>query len=514
MAKDPKPSKETTQPSSQVRGDGQPQAHRVTSPLASQSLDPIEKNIHTTTQDTLILFLVSAATMLVMVVFTVPLTTLESTAKALDAGLGARAWLLSAMPLGAASGLLGSSTLGDRWGRRMIFLWGLVILTVSSAIAAISPSSLVFIFARIAQGLGGAAVFSCGLGLLAQTFSEGRARTKATAVWAAALGAGVAVGPIFAAIATKLGGWAWAHGGCALVAVALFLGSRLTLTKEETVRGGRVDWLGAVFFMVSLALMMSGLAELRLGWDRPSVVLLLGGGAALLGVFFSVESRQREPMLELSLFRNAEFTGATIAAFTSGAGILALMTLVPMFLSQAMGIQALSAAFVLCFWSATSIPAALAARWLPDELSPRVLLVGGLVSCAGAQLLLLGPSADSTPLRFVPGLLVAGIANGLLNAALGRQAVATVPQEHAALGSGVNNTARYFGSAIGITLGVILLAHGKETGGQDGLFLAWGQVVMITTGFSILGALGVAAAKHPQRETAHPNNPSEAQSAL
>lgn len=446
-------------------------------------------------QSALTLGIVSGATMLVLVIFTVPLTTLGPTARALGAGPGAQAWLLSAMPLGAATGLLGAGALGDNHGRRMVFLRGLAVMAAASAVGALATSDLMLVLARIAQGLGGAAVLACGLGLVGHAFADARARTSATAVWAAALGAGVAAGPIFAALLTAIGGWSAAYWGTGLLATALLLAGCAVLPGGETSRNRHVDWVGTILLMTGLAMVMSGLTELRLGWVRPSVLILLGGGLALLGGFLFVEARRRDPLLDPSLFRSADFAGATVAAFASGAGVLALMTLVPTLLARAMDVGALAAAFVLCAWSATSVVTALAARWLPQRLSPRSLLLGGLLACAGAQLMLLGPAANSTILRLLPGLFIAGAANGVLNAALGRQAVATVPAERAAMGSGANNTARYLGSAIGITLGAVLIAHGAEVGGVSGLLAGWNEAVLATAGFSILGAIVVAVVR-------------------
>ena len=119
------------------------------------------------------LTIVSGATLLVLVVFTVPLTTLDATAGALAAGPGAQAWILSGMPLGAAAGLLGAGALGDNHGRRGVFLWGLALLAAASALCALARTDLFLILARVAQGFGGAAIFSCGLGLIGRACTCG-----------------------------------------------------------------------------------------------------------------------------------------------------------------------------------------------------------------------------------------------------------------------------------------------------------------------------------------------------
>lgn len=431
---------------------------------------------------------VAAATALCLIIFTTPLTTLSPTVAALGAGPSAQAWLLSAMPLGAATGLLGAGALGDNNGRRPVFLGGLLVMAAASAVAALAPSALVLVLARLGQGLGAAAVMACGMGLIGAAFPDPRGLTRASAIWGAALGAGVAAGPILASAATGLAGWRAAYWCTAILAAALLALGRAMLPQGGRAQPRRLDWAGMLLLMVGLGLFMAALTEMRMGWARPVVLVLAGAGLACLAAFAWAESRHPDPVLAPRLFRNPGFVAATAAAFASGAGVLALMTLVPTVMIQAMGRSALAAALTLCAWSATSVVTSFAARWLPAALTPRLLLIGGLAGCAAAQLMLLGFSPATPVWQLLPGLFLAGAANGVLNAALGRQSVATVPPDQAAMGSGANNTARYLGSAIGITLGAVLLAHGAETGGTAGLLGGWRLAVAITAAFSLLGA--------------------------
>ncbi|RAH96773.1 MFS transporter [Acuticoccus sediminis] len=441
------------------------------------------------------LTVVSAATALVLIVFTIPLTTMSATSRMLAMGPSGEAWLLSAMPLGAATGLLGAAALGDDHGRRLVFLWGLGVMAAASVLGAVATTSLVLIVARIVQGLGGAAVMACGLGLVGRIYPEGRARATAAGVWAAGLGAGVAIGPILASCLTGLGGWTASYWANAILSAGLLVAGHVLLPPSEPRRPQPADWLGTILLMAGLAMFMAALTEMRFGIARPTVILLLAGGLAVLGAFAVVELRHPRPILELHLFRSPAFSGATIAAFASGAGVLALMSLVPTMMMRAMQATALDASLVLTAWSATSVVTALCARWLPETLTPRVLLVGGLIACGVAQMLLFGRSPDGSALLLLPGLFLAGAANGVLNAALGRQAVATVPADRVAMGSGANNTARYLGSAIGITVGAVLMAHGADVDGVDGLLSGWNEATLITTGFSLLGAITVAVAR-------------------
>ena len=430
----------------------------------------------------------SIATALVLVVFTVPLTTLTSTAHALGAGPGAQAWILSAMSVGAASGLLGSGAIGDDYGRRRTFLAGTMLLAAASVLGAIASTAFLLIIARIAQGLGGAAILACGLGLIGQAY-PGKALARASGIWAASLGAGVAVGPILASGLDGLGGWPAPYWFSAAAAAVLAVAGRALLPESRAATPRRVDLPGTLLLGLGMAALLAGLTQSRTGWAHLSVVALLATGLLLVAGFIVVERRSANPMLDLSLFRRPDFAGATVAALASGAGVLSIMSMIPTILERALGVSTVMGAIVLLAWSATSAVTAIATRWLP--FPPRKLLIGGLVGCAAGQLAVYGLKADSSILRLLPGMLLAGAANGVLNAALGRQAVASVPSDRTAMGSGANNTARYLGSAIGLTVAAVIITHAGAGAGLTGLLSGWNDAVLVSVVFSLLGALAV-----------------------
>ena len=450
------------------------------------------RNVDMIAERTSTLAVASLATALVLIIFTVPLTTLTSTAHALGAGAGAQAWILSAMSVGAASALLGSGAIGDDYGRRRTFVAGTAVLALASVLGALALNAWTLIVARIVQGLGGGAVLACGLGLIGQAY-PGRALARATGIWAAALGTGVAVGPILSAGLDHLGGWTLPYWFSAVSAAVLAVAGRTLLAESRADKPRRIDLPGTLLLGFGMAALLAGLTESRTGWQQPSVYALLIGGVLLLAGFVAVERRIASPMLDLALFRRPDFVGATIAALASGAGVLSIMSLIPMILHRAMGVGSVTGAFVLLAWSATTAVTAMAARWIPA--TPRSLLFGGLIACAAGQLAVYGLHADSSIIRGIPGMLLAGAANGVLNAALGRQAVASVPPNRSAMGSGANNTARYLGSATGLTVAALLITHAGAAGGVAGLLAGWNLAVLVSVGFSLLGALVVFLAR-------------------
>lgn len=436
----------------------------------------------------------SAGTLLVLVTFTAPLATLVSTARDLSAGAAAQAWLLSSMSVGLGVGLLPFGTIADDHGRRRTFLAGAGLLTAASVVCALASTTLVFVLGRIVQGLAGAAILACSLGLIAHAFVGPAERARATAVWGASLGAGVAVGPVVAGGLDQWPGWRSSHWVIAVVAAALAVAGWRLLAESRADAPQRVDLPGVLLLGCGLAALLSALVQGRQGWGQPSVLLLFTASALLLGAFALVEGRVAAPMLDLALFRRPEFVVVTAAALATGLGVIAQLSFLTVVVERGLGGTSLDAALVLLAWSATSAVTALAARRLPPQTPPHLLLATGLVVVAAGQLALVGLHPGSSPLRLLPGLLIAGLASGVINAALGRGAVASVPGGRASVGSGANNTARYVGSAVGITLVAVIASRD----GVAELITGWNVASVVTAGFSLLGCAAVLACR-PRR---------------
>jgi MFS family permease len=440
----------------------------------------------------------AAGTLLVLVAFTTPLATLPPTAAGVHAGTGAQAWILSGMSVGCAAGLLSSGALGDDYGRRRIFLAGAVVLAAGSLLGAVAPDAVLLVLARIVQGLGGAAIVACSLGLIGNAYPEGPQRARATGTWGAALGAGVAIGPFLALGLQDTAGWRSAYAVTAVLAVALAAAGPSALAESRAARPRPVDTAGTALLALGLSALLAGLVEGRSGWGRPATLgpLLLGG--VLLAGFVAVERRCRHPMLDLGLLRRPDFVGALVAALATGAGVLSITSYTPIVVEQGLAGSALAGVSVMLAWSGLSALTPLTARWLSAGITPRVQLAAGLLGCAAGQLALLGLHPGDPVARLLPGLLVAGAANGVLNAVLGRQAVSSVPVERAAMGSGANNTARYVGSAVGLALVTITVTRGGDDPAT--VLHGWDNAVLLTSAVSLAGVVVVLLAR--QRATA------------
>ncbi len=434
------------------------------------------------------LAIAAGGTFLVLVAFTTPLASLTITSDALHSDPGGQAWILSSMSVGLAVALLVSGAVADDYGRRKVFVAGAALLALTSALAALAPNTAVLVLARIGQGIGGAAVLSCSLGCIAAEFPAGPRRAHATGVWGASVGAGIAVGPVVIGLLAAAGSWRAGYWLLAAFAVVLAVVARVALTEERAERPRPVDVVGATLLGAGLVALLAGLVEGRQGWDRPVVTVLFVAAVALLVAFALWERRVRAPMLDLALFRRPEFVASIVAGTATGAGIIALMSFTPTFFQRAFHFSTLDAALLLLAWSATSAVVALFARRLPAGFGARSRIVTSLVVIAAGQFMLTGLDTGTSAAHLLPGLLVAGVGSGVLNAALGQIAVTSVPAGKASVGSGANNTARYVGAALGVTVVAVIAAHAD----LGALVAGWDTAAVVTAALSLAGALLVA----------------------
>jgi MFS family permease len=430
---------------------------------------------------------VALGTALVLVTYVTPMATVPQTAADLASGSGARAWILSSMSVGLAAGLLASGALGDALGRRRVYVAGLALIGLGSLGCAVSPDSAVLVGSRVLEGLGGAAVLACGLAILAHAFHEPAARAHATGIWGASVGLGITVGAVLAAAMDVGTGWREAYAVVGVVALGLLWPSLRWLPESSAAQPRRLDLLGVLSLATALTLLVSGLTQARSGLSGGSL-LLLGLSVVVLAVFVLVEWRAAEPMVDLWLLRSPGYVAATLGALVVGVGIIGMSSNVPFLVQVGLGGSLWVATWLVVAWSASSVLTSLLVRRVRIPLSGPHLIAAALLVVAIGQLLALDLGAGSSPWRLLPSMLVAGLATGVLNAVLGREAVANVPPDRAAMGSGSNNTARYLGAASGITVFSVVLSHAGHGTGAAALVDGWSTAVVVSSAVSVVGA--------------------------
>ncbi|MEH3154049.1 MAG: MFS transporter [Gordonia paraffinivorans] len=458
----------------------------------------------TSTREARVVLVVAAlGTLLVLVAFTTPLSTLTATASSLGADVAGRTWILSSMSIGLGAALLSAGTIADDVGRRRTFAVGLVVMAVGSVVGVLVGDVTVFVLSRVVVGIGGAAVIAASLGMIAHAFAPGPSRAAASGVWGASVGAGIAVGPLLSALLERADSWHDAYWVLAALCLTLAVVAERAVPESRSDQRRGLDLVGAPVFAAAVAALLAGLVEGRQGWTAPIVIVLFVAAVLLAALFVIVERRSRSAMIDLELLRSPAFVAATVAAVAVGAGAVALMSYMPGFVVTALDLDPTGAAVLLLAWSATSVVTALLARRLPAGWSGRAQLAVGLIGVGVGLALLTGLDAGSRWVHLVPGLVVAGVATGVVNAALGREAVASVPAGRGGMGSGANNTARYVGSAVGVTIVAVVAARPGAGSAATALTHGWNVAAVVTAAISVAGGLAVAAL-HTRTRTASP----------
>ncbi len=429
------------------------------------------------------LALTSAATAVALMTYTAPMVTLPDIAAALHTPLSAQAWLLNGTPLGLAALLLVAGSLADDYGRRRVFVAGTLALGITTALGAFASTTWLFTLVRIAQGAASAALLASSLGLIVHAFPTPAGRLRATGVWGAFVSGGIAVGPI---VTGAMPNWRVSYGvlGAATLVVAAL--SVRGLSESRAPRGGRPDLAGAVTFGLALVALVAALTLGREGWLRAPVGLLLLASAALLGLFVLVERRSRTPMIDLGLLRHARFLASSSGGLFTGLTVIGLFSFLPALLQQTLGLSAMDTAWLFLLWSGLSFAVALQARRLAGRVPPRWQLALGFSLHAAGVLSMLGALDAGSWVRLLPGLVVAGVGSGLLNAALPLLAVESVPAQRAAMGSGAQQTFRYIGSCAGVALTIAL-----ATSSGGGLARGADVAMVVSAGLSVVAAASV-----------------------
>ncbi len=407
----------------------------------------------------------------------------------LDASAGSQSWLLACVSFGFATALLTAGSLGDDYGRRRVLVGGLILLEAAAFGCALAPNAPLFLAAGFVEGIGGAAVMATSLGLIAHAFPEGPSRIAAIGVWGASLGAGIGAGPLLGAVMDAGPGWRWAFAVTALASGALAVAAKVLLEESRAVDHRPVDLVGAALLSTSLGTGVAGVVEARSGWGQPVVLALFAASAVLAVAFVVAQQRRPDPMLDLGLFRRPAFVAVTVAALALGLGAIAQLTYISVLVQRGLGHTLWAAAFCMAGWSLVSVLTSLGVRRPLAGVSGRHQLVLGLLINAVGLLAVTGIDEHSSVARLIPGIVLSGIGCGVLNIAIGREAVASVPVGRGSLGSGANSTARYLGSSIGVSIVATVVAASGPS--PHDLVTGWNHAGLITGSLSAIGAIVV-----------------------
>jgi EmrB/QacA subfamily drug resistance transporter len=406
---------------------------------------------------------VCVAIFMLLLDITVVNVALPSIQRSLHASFQDLQWVVNAYALMLAAALLTAGALADLWGRRFVFVCGLLIFTVSSALSGLSVSPLMLNLARGAQGIGGAAMFSTSLAIIAQAF-HGRERGVAFGVYGAVTGGAVAIGPLIGGAITTGIGWEWIFFvnvpiGCVTAIAAL---ARVRESRDPDATGA--DWLGFVTFSAALFLLVFALVQgNEAGWGSARIVAFLAAAAALLALFLAVERRQARPMLDLTLFRRPAFAGASVVAFAMSGSAFALFLYLTLYLQTVLGYSAFAAGLRFLPTSLLMFAVSPLAGRISVRVPIRLLLGAGLLLTGAGLLAMSAVHASSGWTVLIPGFVLQGAGVGLINPPLASTAIGVVTPARSGMASGINSTFRQVGVATGIAALGAIFQHDLAT---------------------------------------------------
>jgi EmrB/QacA subfamily drug resistance transporter len=400
---------------------------------------------------------VCATTFMLLVDITIVNVALPSIQRRLHSSLTGLQWVVDAYAITLAALILTAGALADRYGRRLVFTGGIVVFSAASFLCGIAWNIASLDTARALQGIGGAALFATALALIGAEY-DGLARGRAIAIWGSTVGLAVAAGPLFGGILTDALGWRWIFfvnvpiGVAATwLAVTQVRESRDAHARHADVPG--LATLAASLFLIVFALLRGNNA----GWTSGQIIGSLVGGVVLLALFVVIEVRQERPMLDVSLFRRPIFVGVQLATFCLGAGMFALFPFLSIYLQDIDGNSPLGAGLRFLPITAFVFLVPLATRKLATRAPMWALLAISLVIVTGGLLLMEEISVGSAWTVLLPGFIVCGIGIGLANPTIAAAALRVVDPARTGMASGISNTSRIGGLAMGVAaLGAIL----------------------------------------------------------
>jgi EmrB/QacA subfamily drug resistance transporter len=378
---------------------------------------------------------------------------------ALNSSFSDLQWIVDAYALTLAAFLLTAGSLADMYGRRRLYLVGLVIFTCASVLCGFAASTLMLQLSRALQGIGGAIMFAVSLALLADSF-RGKDRGVAFGVWGAVTGLAVAIGPLLGGILTSGISWRWIFFVNAPIGIVAIVIGITKVTESRAAKAARPDWPGFAIFTAALSSLVYGLIESNQRSITDSLVLgCLVAAAVLLALFVVVELRTAQPMFDMTLFRLPTFTGGAVAAFGLSASIFAMLLYLVLYVQDILGYSPLATGLRLMVLSGGILVTSTVAGRLTERVPVRLLIGPGLIVVGVGLLLMRGLDAGSSWTHLIPGMLVGGMGIGIVNPPLASTAVGVVPPERAGMASGINSTFRQVGIATGIALLGTLFAN-------------------------------------------------------
>jgi EmrB/QacA subfamily drug resistance transporter len=404
-------------------------------------------------------------------------------------------WTVAAYALTFASLLLTGGKLGDLLGRRLIFTIGLTVFTLSSLACGLSSTAPQLISARAIQGIGAALMMPATLSIISATFPA-RERGMAIGIWAGVSAMALAIGPLLGGIITEHISWNWIFFvnvpiGVLAVVAAIFV----VPESKDTSREQRLDLPGLATSAVGLFALVYALIEAHsYGWTSARILGLFAVAVVALVAFVLLEMHQRVPMLDLSLFRNGTFAGANIVAILVTLAMFGIFVFFPIYMQTFRGWSPVQAGAALLPWTLMVVIFAPIAGKLSDRVGSRWLMAGGMTVVAVCCLLLSTVTLHSSFWHMLPAFILGGLGMSFVMTPMSAAAMGAAPVDKAGVASGVLNTFRQVGVALGIGIMGAIITNRAAAAAADGASPPQAFVHGLTFGMRVSAVICLGAA--------------------
>ena len=432
---------------------------------------------------------VSFGLFMIMLDNTIVNVALPSIERDLHVSISSLEWVVTAYALTFAALLVTGGKLADLLGRRLIFNVGIVVFTLSSLACGLAPSAGFLIGARAVQGIGAALMNPATLSIITTTFAP-KERGQAIGIWAGVSALALAIGPLAGGLIVDNLNWHWIFFVNVPVGIAGIIVSQLVIKESrDTSREQSVDLPGLATSGLGLFAITYALIEgNQKGWSSPEIVGLFAAAVVLLGGFVLVERRQRLPMLDLSLFRNRAFTGASLVAMLVSLGMFGIFFYVSLYIQNILHFSPTKAGASFLPMTVLIILIAPLAGKFSDRFGSRVFAGGGMLLLAGSLFLFSEQGIHANFWNLLPAMLLGGTGMALTMTPTTAAAMSAVRADKAGVGSAVLNSMRQVGGSLGIALMGAIVASNLKTG------LAAGDTQPVAFVGALHDALRVAAA--------------------
>jgi EmrB/QacA subfamily drug resistance transporter len=444
---------------------------------------------------------VSFGLFMIMLDNTVVNVALPSIQRDLGSDLSELEWIVTGYALTFASLMLVGGKVADAYGRRRIFVVGIVVFTLASLLCGLASSSEMLIGARVLQGVGAALMNPATLSIIAATFPP-RERGTAIGIWAGTSALALAIGPLVGGLLTEHGHWSWIFFVNVPIGALGILASYLFIDESRDETHASLDVPGLATSAVGLFALTYALIEANTyGWTSARIVGSFVLAAAGLLSFVVIERRRRDPMLPLELFRNGTYTGANLVVLLVALAMFGIFFFVSLYMQNILGYSAVETGAAFLPLTILIILVAPIAGKTSDRIGSRGLMTAGMILIAVQLVMFSRLGTDATFFHLLPAFIVGGLGMGLTMTPSAAAATRSVPVDKSGVGSAVLNSARQVGGTMGIAImGAIIAAEIGDEPTPEAFMRGFERALLVAAAIAALGAVVAYVLVRPHEE--------------